>query len=62
MKRKYFIFSLFICQLSFGQTSGSVTQGLGTTTTANLMPTCTSNHVTPIGSIQSTDNNIKYIQ
>ena len=56
MKRKFFILSLFICQLSFGQTSGSVTQGLGTTTTANLMPTCTSNHVTPIGSIKSTDN------
>jgi hypothetical protein len=56
MKRKFFILSLFICQLSFGQTSGSVTQGLGTTTTGNLMPTCTSNHVTPIGSIKSIDN------
>ena len=56
MKRKFFILSLFICHLNFGQTSGSVTQGLGTTTTANLMPTCTSNHVTPIGSITSTDN------
>lgn len=47
---------MFICQLSFSQTSGSVTQGLGTTTTANLMPACSSNHVTPIGTIKSTDN------
>lgn len=35
--------------------TGSVTQGLGTVTTANLLPNCTSNHVTPIGTIKSTD-------
>jgi len=56
MKIIYFIVGMFICQLSFSQTSGSVTQGLGTTTTANLMPACSSNHVTPIGTIKSTDN------
>ncbi len=36
--------------------TGSVTQGLGIVTTANLLPSCTSNHVTPIGTIKSTDN------
>lgn len=56
MKIIYFIIGMFIYQLSFAQTSGSVTQGLGTTTTANLMPACSSNHVTPIGTIKSTDN------
>lgn len=56
MKIIYFIVGMFICQLSFSQTSGSVTQGLGITTTANLMPACSSNHVTPIGTIKSTDN------
>lgn len=42
--------------MAFSQTSGSITQGLGTTTTANLMPGCSSNHITPIGIIQSSDN------
>ena len=36
--------------------TGSVTQGLGTTTTANLLPNCASNHVTPVGTIRSTDS------
>ncbi|MFZ4544298.1 MAG: hypothetical protein ACOYOA_09640, partial [Saprospiraceae bacterium] len=35
--------------------SGSVTQGLGITTTANLLPGCSSNHVTPLGKITSSD-------
>ena len=35
--------------------SGSVTQGLGTTTTANLMPNCASNHITPLGTITASD-------
>jgi hypothetical protein len=35
--------------------SGSVTQGLGTTTTANLMPNCPSNHTTPLGTITASD-------
>ena len=39
----------------FAQTSGSITQGLGTTTTADLMPNCPSNHTTPLGTITSTD-------
>jgi hypothetical protein len=56
MKTIQFILGLFIYQISFAQTSGSVTQGLGTTTTANLMPACSSNQVIPIGSIKSTDN------
>jgi hypothetical protein len=56
MKTIQFILGLFIYQISFAQTSGSVTQGLGTTTTANLMPACSGNHVTPIGTIKSTDN------
>jgi hypothetical protein len=56
MKNLYFILSLLLCKIGFAQTSGSVTQGLGTTTTANLMPACSSNHVTPIGTITSTDS------
>ena len=35
--------------------SGSVTQGTGTVTTANLMPNCASNHTTPLGTITATD-------
>ena len=35
--------------------SGSVTQGAGTVTTANLMPNCASNHTTPLGTITATD-------
>jgi len=38
------------------QTSGSVTQGKGTTTTLNLMPSCSSNHITPLDTIKSSDN------
>jgi hypothetical protein len=56
MKKVYLIFSVLLSNICFAQTSGSVTQGLGTTTTANLMPACSSNHVTPIGTINSTDN------
>ena len=40
------------------QPSGSVTQGLGATTVANLMPACPSNHVTPLGTITSSDGNV----
>ena len=35
--------------------TGSVTQGAGTVTTANLMPNCASNHTTPLGTITATD-------
>ena len=38
--------------------TGSVTQGLGTTTTANLMPSCASNHTTPLGTITASDASI----
>lgn len=37
------------------QPSGSVTQGLGLTTVADLMPNCPSNHVTPLGTIVASD-------
>jgi len=40
------------------QFTGSVTQGQGTTTIANLMPGCASNHITPLGTITSTDSKI----
>lgn len=37
------------------QPAGSITQGLGTTTVADLMPNCPSNHKTPLGTIASSD-------
>lgn len=40
------------------QPNGSITQGAGTITTTDLMPGCPSNHVTPMGTITSTDNKI----
>lgn len=43
--------------LLYAQPSGSVTQGVGTTTIADLMPNCPSNHHTPLGTIVSTDGN-----
>ncbi len=52
---------LFLLSFPFSisaQFTGSVTQGQGTTTTANLMPNCPSNHVTPLGSITSTDSKV----
>jgi hypothetical protein len=61
MKRytSIYIYLLFCLNLLKAQGtyigSGSVTQGLGITTTANLMPSCPSNHVTPVGKILSTD-------
>ncbi len=42
----------------FGQITGSVTQGQGTTTIANLMPNCPSNHISPLGTITSSDNKV----
>jgi hypothetical protein len=49
---------LLLPLLGFGQFTGSVTQGLGTTTIANLMPNCPSNHISPLGSITSSDNKV----
>lgn len=52
---------VFLLILSFrteAQFTGSVTQGQGTTTIANLMPGCASNHITPLGTITSTDSKI----
>jgi hypothetical protein len=37
------------------QSGGSITQGAGTTTVADLLPDCPSNHVAPLGTINSTD-------
>lgn len=39
---------------SFAQTS-SVSQGIGNTLQANMMPNCPSNHTTPLGTITSSD-------
>lgn len=46
---------LFWCSLVSAQPNGSVTQGAGAATVADLMPDCQSNHVTPLGTITSTD-------
>lgn len=46
------IIGMLIAKIAFSQTTGSITQGLGTTTTANLLPNCSGNHVTPIEAIQ----------
>lgn len=40
---------------TFSQPSGSVTQGQGITTIPDLMPSCPSNHLTPLGKINSRD-------
>lgn len=63
LKINPFIVLVLIQYVVTGQTgvytgSGSVTQGLGTTTTANIMPNCVSNHLTPIGSITARDATI----
>lgn len=55
MKCKNVLVALFVTSNLIAQPSGSVTRGLGTTTIANLMPNCPSNHVTPLGTIVSTD-------
>ena len=64
MKRLLFcnfivIYSIF-CSAQTGTYTGtgSVTQGLGTTTIANLMPNCTSNHTTPLGTITASDASV----
>jgi len=51
-------FCLLLSTALFAQPSGSITQGLGTTTTADLMPNCQSNHITPLGTITSTDGKL----
>jgi len=38
------------------QSNGSITQGKGTTTVADLLPSCPSNHITPLGMIASSDS------
>ena len=61
MKKPLFVAVLFLQNiLTFGQGvyigSGSVTQGIGTTTNANIFPGCTGARVSAVGTITSTDN------
>jgi len=61
MKKLLFVSLLiFLNILTFGQGvyvgSGSVTQGIGTTTNANIFPGCTGARVSAVGTITSTDN------
>ena len=61
MKKILFVSLLiFLNIFSFGQGvyigSGSVTQGIGTTTNANIFPGCTGARVSAVGAITSTDN------
>lgn len=51
----FFLILLISSGAVFAQPNGSVTQGAGTTTIADLMPNCPSNHITPLGTIISTD-------
>lgn len=61
MSKKYLwafgavVLSCLLAAPLFAQPSGSVTQGPGTTTIADMMPNCPSNHKTPLGSITSGD-------
>ncbi len=61
MSKNYFptfIPAAFFCLMATGaktQPSGSITQGIGTTTIADMMPNCPSNHKTPLGNISSSD-------
>lgn len=52
----YIILTL-IPNLLLGQ-AASVTQGIGTTTQSNLLPNCPSNHITPLGIINSSDGKV----
>lgn len=53
-----FLAALLPLTVLFSQPNGSITQGLGTTTIADLLPNCPSNHITPLGTITSTDGKI----
>ncbi len=58
MKNIFLFIILVLCFVNsnlFSQSNGSITQGLGTTTVADLMPNCPSNHKTPLGKINSND-------
>jgi len=58
MRILIYVFLLILSFRTEAQFTGSVTQGQGTTTIANLMPGCASNHITPLGTITSTDSKI----
>ena len=63
MKKLLFLIFIAFGGITSAQTgnytgTGSVTQGTGTVTMANLMPNCTSNHTTPLGTITATDATI----
>lgn len=57
-KFNIYFFILLLWSKLYSQTIGSVTQGIGITTTSNLLPNCLSNHITPIGFITSSDNKV----
>lgn len=56
MKHFSFWLSCLLVHALLAQSSGSITQGAGTITTNDLMQSCPSNHITPLGKITSTDN------
>lgn len=49
---------LFVSLAGYAQMTGSVTQGPGTITHSDLMPGCPSNHITPLGTIISSDGKV----
>jgi hypothetical protein len=49
------VFEMAFAPIAHSQTTGSITQGMGTVTIADMMPNCPSNHITPLGGIQSSD-------
>jgi len=51
----FFLGLLFYGSIVYAQPNNFVTQGLGTTTIPNLLPGCPSNHITPLGTITSSD-------
>lgn len=52
---KFIVLFLVLNLEVISQPSGSVTQGTGVTTVVDMLPTCPSNHITPLGQITSSD-------
>ena len=48
-------FILLVANTSRGQVIPSYSQGIGTTDISDMMPSCPSNHITPLGHITATD-------
>lgn len=55
---KFIILFLLLHHKVISQPSGSVTQGTGVTTVVDMLPTCPSNHITPLGYIISSDGKL----